>query len=265
MYQIATQTTFPSWGYEVLKGATTLWEAFEYSPHWSLNMKMFGSVEKFFYKDLAGISPASPGYKRIIIKPHVLGDLTSASASIKTVSGIVSSSWEKTDDVLTLQVSIPVNSQAEVSIPKMGLDNVTVKESAKTIFQDSSYIGGVTGIIAGNESTQYITFEVGSGSYSFKLSGTLKKPLIKYSNLEVPESVKSGESLKVSATIENLSKYNLLPEVKLYYDKMVNSKVIPLGIGESRKVAFSIKLDEAGDHEVSIGSLSPKDVNIREA
>ena len=273
MYQIATQTTFPSWGYEVLKGATTLWEAFEYSPHWSLNMKMFGSVEKFFYKDLAGISPASPGYKQITIKPHVLGDLRFASASMKTVRGIVSSSWEKMDDSLSLEVSIPVNSQAKVSIPKMGLDNVTIKESAKVIFQNGSYVGGVPGITGSSESTQYITFNLGSGSYSFKSNGTLKKPLIKYSNLEVPDSVKLGESFKVSGTIENLSDYNLLQEVKLYYDKMLNSKVIqmvnskavPLGSGESSKVAFTIEFDEAGTYEISIGSLSPKNVNIREA
>ncbi len=265
MYQIATQTTFPSWGYEVLKGATTLWEAFEYSPHWSLNMKMFGSVEKFLYQDLAGISPASPGYKQITIKPHVLGDLTSISASIKTVRGMVSSSWEKTDDVLTLQVSIPVNSQAKVSMPKMGLGNVTVKESSKTIFQDGSYIGGARGITSASESTQYITFNLGSGSYSFKLSGTLKKPLIKYSNLELPESVKSGESFKVSATIENLSSYNLLSEVKLYCDRLISWKVVPLESGETREVTFSTKLAKDGDHKVTIGSLSPKNVNIRKA
>ncbi len=264
MYQIATQTTFPSWGYQVLKGATTLWEAFEYSPHWSLNMKVFGSVEKFFYKDLAGISPASPGYKRITIKPHIVGDLKYVKASIKTVRGKIKSDWTRDSNGFHLDVGIPVNSQAKVSISKMGLDNITVKEGSKTIFQDGSYIGGARGITNGSGSTQYITLEVGSGSYSFKLSGTLKKPLIKYSNLEVPESVKSGESFKVSATIENLSEHNLVPEVKFYYDRMVNSKVIPLGDGESRKVTFSTKFYETGDHKVNIGSLSPKDVNIRE-
>lgn len=95
------------------------------------------------------------------------------------------------------------------------------------------------------------------------MSGTLKKPLIKYSNLELSGSVKSGEPFEISATIENLSSYNLLPEVKVYYDRTINSKVIPLGDGESRKVAFTIKLDETGDHKVSIGSLSPKNVNVK--
>nr|MQY69399.1 Bacterial alpha-L-rhamnosidase [Bacillota bacterium] len=267
MYQIATQTTFPSWGYEVLRGATTLWEAFEYCPQYliSLNMKMFGSVEKFFYKDLAGISLAEPGYKRITIKPHIVDDLKYVKASIKTVKGKIKSNWVRTSNEFQLDVSIPVNSQAKVSIPKMGLENVAVKESGKIIFGDGSYLGGVAGIIAARESAQYITFNVGCGSYSFKLGGTLKKPLIKYSNLELSGSVKSGEPFEISATIENLSSYNLLPEVKVYYDRTINSKVIPLGDGESRKLAFTIKLDETGDHKVSIGSLSPKNINVREA
>jgi len=178
MYQIAIQTTFPSWGYMVSKGATTIWENWDGTPEEELsyNMKLFGSVEKFFYKNLAGISPASPGYKQIIIKPHITGDLTSASALIKTVRGMVSSSWKQTGDSLTLEVSLPANSQAKVSIPKIGMEDVTVKESEKIIFQDGSYIGGAPGITGGSESTQYITFDVGSGSYSFKLSGTLKTP-----------------------------------------------------------------------------------------
>ena len=169
MYKIATQTTFPSWGYQVLKGATTIWEAFEYCPWCSLNMKMFGSVEMFFYKTLAGISPTSSGYKQIAIKPHAVGDLKNVSASVNTVRGEVKSSWVRDGDELRLDVTIPTNSQAKVSIPKMGLENVTIKESGKTLFHDGSYVDGVAGITGGSEDTNYVTFDVGSGSYSFDL------------------------------------------------------------------------------------------------
>jgi len=92
MYEIATKTTYPSWGYTISKGATTVWESFEVKSRkpWitSLNMKMFGSTEKFFYKDLAGISLAAPGYKRITIKPRIVKDLAYAKASVKTVRGL---------------------------------------------------------------------------------------------------------------------------------------------------------------------------------
>jgi len=171
MYQIATQTTFPSWGYMVSKGATTIWESWDGNPETQLNynMKLFGSIDKFFYKALAGISPASPGYERIAIKPCVVGDLTYAIASIKTVRGEVKSSWAKDSNVLRLDVDIPVNSAAKVSIPKIGLSKVTIKENGKTIWEDGSYIGGVAGITGGSEDARYVTFDVVCGSYSFEV------------------------------------------------------------------------------------------------
>jgi len=170
MYEIASKTTYPSWGYTISKGATTVWESFEVDNH-SLNMKMFGSTEKFFYKDLAGIGPAAPGFRKINIKPRIVKNLTYARASLKTVRGMVSSHWKKQDDSLTLEVTIPVNSEAEVSVPKFGLKNITVKESDKAIWQNNRYIAGVADITAGTETDDYITFDVGSGSYRFQLKG----------------------------------------------------------------------------------------------
>jgi len=173
MYTIATQTTFPSWGYMISKGATTIWErwADNVERHYSLNMKMFGSVDKFFYKDLAGIRLAAPGYRKIIIKPQVVGDLTYASGSIKTVRGLVSSSWKKTDDSFTLDITIPVNSDSMVSIPKLGLKNVKITESSRSIYEAGRFIRKNPGITDSSESNGYVTFEVGSGSYSFRLTG----------------------------------------------------------------------------------------------
>jgi len=52
---------------------------------------------------------------------------------------------------MTLEVTIPVNSQAKMSVPKIGLKNIAVKEGGKTIWQDSSYVEGVVGITGGSE------------------------------------------------------------------------------------------------------------------
>ena len=177
MYQIATQTTFPSWGYMVEKEATTLWERWGgykfFGPEMnSLNHIMLGTVDEFFYKDLAGIKPVSPGYKRVIIKPHVLGDLESATASVETVRGLVSSKWFKDGNALTLEVTIPANTRGEVSIPKMGLEDIAIEESGKTIWADGLFNDEVDGITNAAESAGYVTFEVGSGSYRFELTGT---------------------------------------------------------------------------------------------
>lgn len=175
-YKLATQTTYPSWGYMIKEGATTLWERWEYLANAGMNSHnhiMFGTVDAWFYKVLAGIGldSAGPGFQRIIIKPYPVGDLKYASASVKTTRGIVSSSWARHDRSLVLNVTLPFNSEAKVHIPKIGLEKVIVKEGEKTIWENGSYVGGIAGITGGREDEDYVTFEVGSGSYSFKVSG----------------------------------------------------------------------------------------------
>lgn len=264
MYEITTQTTFPSWGYEVLKGATTIWETFEYCSQHCLNMKMFASVEIFLYKCLAGISPASSGYREIVIKPHIIDDLKDVSASIETVRGMTSSNWVKDDNGLHLDVTIPVNSQAKVSVPRIGLENVTIKESGETIWENGSYIGDVAGITGGSEDDRYVTFDVGSGSYSFEIqSATPRKPRIEYSDLEAPESVKPRESFQVSAIVKNVSEYNLLPEIPLTHGRTIDWQIIPLESGESNKVTFTLELNKDEELNVRIGSLPPKTVHAK--
>jgi alpha-L-rhamnosidase len=143
LYKIATATTCPGWGYMVQQGATTIWESWGRSwPHSDRerheSMIMLSFIEKFFYEDLAGLrGPAfhatrsmPPGYRQVVIQPRVLGDLSRASASIKTVRGTVSSSWQRSGNAIRRDVAIPVNSEAKVSMPKLGLNNVRVEEGA---------------------------------------------------------------------------------------------------------------------------------------
>ena len=174
MYEITTQTTFPSWGQQVLKGATTLWETWdgEYPSDdavYSYDMYMFGSIEKFFYRDLAGIAYASPGYGQITIKPGIVGDLTFVNASVKTVRGTVAVDWKKGDESLDMVVTIPVNSEAAVNVPKLGFTDVVITESGKVIWENGKFIRGVSGITAGSDGDDYVVFDVGSGSYNFYL------------------------------------------------------------------------------------------------
>lgn len=177
-YKLATQTTKPSWGYMLANDATTLWEFWGGGPHMSQNHPFLGSVGEWFYEGLAGIDTNSdyPAYEKIIIKPHVVGDLTWAKASVKTIRGEVVSDWKKQGDSLILKITIPGNSTGKLYIPKMDLSHVTVAEEGHTIWQNSTYIGGVTGITSGTENQDYVLFEAESGSYAFKVSGS-SKPL----------------------------------------------------------------------------------------
>jgi len=184
MYRVATAKTYPGWGYMVDQGATTIWESWG-GHSWAgggsgaESMIMWATIDEFLYNDLAGIRgpeyygprQMAPGFRRIEIRPHVLGDLTFARASVRTVRGLIASGWKKDGHSLTLDVTIPAGSQAKVSVPTMGLDSVAVAEGGKPVFRDRAYVTGVAGIIGASQSTDYVTFDVGSGAYSFLLTG----------------------------------------------------------------------------------------------
>ena len=176
MHEALIQPTYPGYGYEIAQGATTLWEA------WGLrddlgsgeeSMDMWGSVDEFFYKDLAGIQGPgyfgprlmAPGFRDIEIKPHLVGDLDHVSANIKTVRGTVSSQWRIADGVFTQEVGIPVNSTAHVNVSLFGTANVTIKENGRIVWDRGAYVPGAEGVTGANPNGQYITFDVGSGSY----------------------------------------------------------------------------------------------------
>ena len=131
-------------------------------------------IEGFFYNTLAGIKGAdyygnngTAGFKEINIKPCIPGDLTNAAASIKTIRGMVSSAWEKRDNALNLKVTIPVNSTAKISIPKMGALNITVFHNSQPIWVQDHFQEGADGINAADQETDYINIYLGSGSYEF--------------------------------------------------------------------------------------------------
>jgi len=186
MYQIATTPTYPGWGYMIENGATVIWKSWGADVHIDTqissggeSMIMWATIDEFLYNDLAGIqgpdyygpSSFAPGFKQIVIKPQVVGDLKYAGASVKTVRGIVSSHWKRKGRAITLDVVIPVNSTARVSVPKAGLQDVLVTESGRTIWEAGNFVQAVSGIAVGSETDDGVTFDVGSGSYAFQLTG----------------------------------------------------------------------------------------------
>jgi len=172
MHRIATQTTYPGWGYMIAQGATTLWETWDGNPETQLsrNMKLFGSIDKFFYREIAGISPAAPGFKSITIRPRSFGDIRHAKASLKTVRGKLSVVWERTEESFTLALNIPANARADVHLPKLGMGSVRISEGGRLIWSEGRFHGGTHGIREGTEDETYVVFEIGSGTYSFQLS-----------------------------------------------------------------------------------------------
>jgi alpha-L-rhamnosidase len=174
LYKVVTQKTYPGWGYWMEHGATTLWET--WSGKDSHNHQMFGSVDEYFYEYLAGIRPptgkgSTTAYGKILIKPYIPDSLKHVEASLETIQGKIKSSWTHKGNHLKLEVTLPANSTGKVSIPELGLNDIIITESGKSLWKNGQYVGGDKGISGGARQGKYITFDVTSGDYSFKLAG----------------------------------------------------------------------------------------------
>ncbi len=126
MYKLLFNETYPSWFYSINQGATTIWERWNsysktegYNPMSmnSLNHYAYGAIGEWMYERIAGVAPLQAGYKVIKIAPQARQPLTSASVSLNTPFGKVSSSWEIEDNMFKLKVVVPPNTTAKVSVP----------------------------------------------------------------------------------------------------------------------------------------------------
>ncbi len=123
-YTMATQTDYPSWGYMIGQGATTIWELWngntaDPAMNSHNHVMLVGDLCIWFHEYLAGIrpDPEAPGFKHILMKPHVVGDLTHVSATHRSLYGEIRSAWKVTDGALVWEVTVPPNTTATVSVP----------------------------------------------------------------------------------------------------------------------------------------------------
>jgi len=125
VYTIVNKDTYPSWGYMLKNGATTIWE--EWDGENSQIHNTLISVGLWFIEGLGGIrtSEDAPGYKHILVTPGVVGDLTHAAASQRSPYGDIASEWRRDGEHLSLKVTIPPNSDATLIIPAAGPGSVT--------------------------------------------------------------------------------------------------------------------------------------------
>ena len=157
-WKLITRRTEPSWGNWIERGATTLWEKWDGSG--SRNHIMFGDISSWFIEYLAGITPdaSAPGYKKFVIRPQLLGDLTSASATRNCMYGTIHSEWNLAGNRMTLKATIPVNTSAMIFIPAKNL--AAVREGGKPIANEK-------GIKLVRVEASSIVVTVGSGDFEF--------------------------------------------------------------------------------------------------
>jgi alpha-L-rhamnosidase len=161
---------YPSWGYEIRNGATTLWERWNsiqpdgsFGPvdMNSFNHYAYGAVADWMHQSIGGIQPAEAGYHTAIIRPRIGGMLTSATGVLQTVYGRLSNAWQVSGDALTMNVTVPVNTTARVYVPSA--DSSQVTEGG----QSPNSAAGVKNVTYDAAASMTVV-TVGSGTYAFK-------------------------------------------------------------------------------------------------
>ncbi len=198
-FTLMNQRDYPGFGDYILgKGATTLWENWDGKS--SHSHPMYGSVIRWFFKALAGINPdaKNPGFKHIIIKPTVCGDLTFVNADYRSVYGVTASQWKLKRDDLHLSVTIPPNTTATVYVPAMDATSVQAKTS-RSNQENVSFL---------NLRDNTAVYEIGSGRYDFvsKKMRSLIKPVHVATPVILPHDSLFVLPQKAAVTIESATK-----------------------------------------------------------
>lgn len=145
------QTGYPSWGYMPEQGGTTVWERWngdtgDLSMN-SYNHYAFGAVVGFFYRRLAGIAPAAPGFRRIAVRPVWLPEVGRVAARFDSPVGLIATgTGGDAEGMKRFALTVPANTIAEIELPGTG------------------WHGAPVGV---READGLTCFETGPGSYEF--------------------------------------------------------------------------------------------------
>ncbi|MDR3260935.1 MAG: glycoside hydrolase family 78 protein [Tannerella sp.] len=163
--KIATNRTYPSWGYMIENDATTIWELWngntaDPAMNSANHVMLLGDLIVWFYEYLGGIknAPESTGFKQIEMKPYPVNGLNHVTASYQSVHGLIKSDWKKEDGLFVWKISVPCNSSAIVYVPT----------SKDDITESGTKITSVKGIKFLETKGNYAVYEIGSGDYQIE-------------------------------------------------------------------------------------------------
>jgi alpha-L-rhamnosidase len=160
---------YPSWGYEISMGATTVWErwnslhpdgTFGDAGMNSFNHYAYGAVGDWMFANLGGIQALEPGYKTSRIAPLIgAGGLTFARCWQNTAYGRIATDWSVSSTGTVFEVEIPVNTTAEVVIPHVG---------GTTVYESGVPAGSAPGVRFLKMENGAAVYSAGSGRYLFR-------------------------------------------------------------------------------------------------
>jgi alpha-L-rhamnosidase len=158
MYTVVNQKTYPGWGYMVERGASTLWE--QWNGYVAQSCNCYPAIGSWFQQGLAGIlpDPSSPGFRKIVIKPAVVGDLTWVKAHYDSIHGRIRSDWNREGRKLTMNVTIPPNTTASVYVPA---------KNATQVLESGRPVAELEAVKFLRTEHAAAVYEIGSGTYQF--------------------------------------------------------------------------------------------------
>ncbi|MEA5062700.1 MAG: glycoside hydrolase family 78 protein [Petrimonas sp.] len=161
-YEVASQETFPSWGWWIVNGATTFYENWplDAGSDISLNHIMFGEINAWYYKALGGIFPdeSRPGFKNIMLKPNFVTGLSHFEASHESPYGNIVSSWQRRGKTIEYKVTVPANSTATLY-----LNGKNIRENNKSLEKNP-----LIEIEKSDQDRQVLHLKAGSYTFSIK-------------------------------------------------------------------------------------------------
>jgi alpha-L-rhamnosidase len=168
-YRLIETTSFPSWGYSIANGATTIWErwdgyvkgrGFQDKGMNSFNHYAIGAVGEWIYRVILGINAddAHPGYAHVIVHPIPGGGLTWAKGSYDSIRGRIDVAWRADSGAFSLDVTIPANTSAAVYVPASAAGRVT---------EGGRPASGAAGVRFVGMDRDAAVFEVEAGTYRF--------------------------------------------------------------------------------------------------
>jgi alpha-L-rhamnosidase len=168
-YRLLLNDTFPSWGFTIKHGATSIWERWDgWTPDKGFQTPgmnsfahyAFGAVGQWLFQTVAGIDTEEPGYKRLLIRPQPAAGLTWVKAACRSIHGPIATHWKTENGTLMLSVSIPANTTATVCLPVADPSQVT--EGGRPAAQSE----GVRPLGASDGESR---FNIGAGEYHFAM------------------------------------------------------------------------------------------------
>jgi alpha-L-rhamnosidase len=166
---------FPSWGYEVINGATSIWErwnsytkedGFGNASMNSFSHYSFGAVCQWMLQKLAGIDPGTPGFRKILIEPYIPTSgsnpdheaINEVHAAYDSIQGRIAVDWRRSEDGLHLLVTVPVNTTATVAIPATAVSQVS---------EGGSSLENRSDLTVEHVEAERVNVRIGSGTYEF--------------------------------------------------------------------------------------------------